>query len=116
VAKVRGQNAITIKGTAEGDRWVGDSLLGGFLASGMGFDLDIDKAPTVDASGRTNYTEKNARYFSLITQRGWSAKECADRLAKKVNEGTAPFTATVKTSANGAATISFAARAAGPSK
>ncbi len=105
------KNAITIRGVTRGAQHV-DSFLGGNyeVARGMSFTLDIDKAKTVDAFGRTNYTEKNHRIFTLDTARGWSAEECARRLAAKVNAGDAPFDAKVTIARDGAATITFERR------
>jgi hypothetical protein len=78
-------------------------------ARGMGFSLDFDDAPTKDAFGNTDYTKKNARLFSLTTSPGWSAAECAERLADKVNDK-ADFKAEVINNANGSSTIKFTRR------
>ena len=64
-----GPNSVTISGTTKGAEVVRDSS--GYVkyevARGMSFTLDIDKAPTEDVFGRTNYTEKNSRMFTLDT-------------------------------------------------
>lgn len=78
-------------------------------ARGMGFSLDINDAPTKDAFGNTDYTKKNARLFGLTTSPGWSAAECAERLADKVNDK-ADFKAEVINNANGSSTIKFTRR------
>ena len=103
-----GKNSLTVRGRTQGARQVPE---GGYeVARGMSFTLDIDKARTTDALGRTNYTEKNARLFTLDTSPGWSAEESARRLAAKVNAGRAPFRATVSVASDGAATLRFERR------
>lgn len=103
-----GKNSVTISGTTQGARVVRD--LSGYVkyevARGMSFTLDIDKAPTEDVFGRTNYTEKNSRGFGIDTAPGWSAAECARRLADKVNKGD-DFRAQVSVAGDGDATIHF---------
>lgn len=106
-----GNDSITIRGRSQGAKHVESHFGSDYeLARGMSFTLDIDKAKTVDAFGRTNYTEKNSRLFTLDTSSGWSAEECARRLADKVNDGRAPFCAKVSVAADGAATIRFERR------
>lgn len=106
-------NSVTIKGRAtEGARVVRDES--GYVkyevARGMSFTLDIDKAPTVDIFGRTNFTEKNSRLFTLDTRPGMSAAECARRLADKVNAED-DFRAKVTVAADGgSATIHLSRR------
>ena len=100
-------DSVTIRGRAEGAA-VKYDLSGAVdyeIARGMSFTLDIDKAKTTDAFGHDDFTEKNARLFTLDTQRGWSAAECARRLAAKVNDGRAPFFADVRENKDGSATI-----------
>lgn len=105
-----GSNSVTIKGTTSGAREVNSDFGGSYSVSrGMSFSLDIDKAPTTDVFGRTDYTEKNSRLFTLSTAKGWSAKECADRLAAKVNAGD-DFRAKVTVAADGSATLTFTRR------
>lgn len=105
-----GKDSITIRGRTLGFKHV-ESFMGDYeLARGMSFTLDIDKAKTTDSLGRTNYTEKNARLFTLDTAKGWSAEESARRLADKVNDGRAPFRAKVSVAGDGAATITFTRR------
>lgn len=107
------KNSITIAGTSQGAKRMGDEYMGLFpsydVARGMHLTLDIDKAPTKDVWGDTNYTEKNQRHFVLTTGKGWSAAECAQRMADKVNARD-DFRATVKQNADGSATINFARR------
>ena len=107
------KNSITIKGTTAGSKRMGDEYMGLFptydVARGMSVTLDIDKAPTKDVWGDTDYTEKNQRLFTLTTGKGWTAAECAQRLADKVNARD-DFRATVKNHADGSATLSFARR------
>jgi hypothetical protein len=106
-----GKDSVTISGTTKGAQVVRDSS--GWVkyevARGMSFTLDIDKAPTEDIFGRTNYTEKNSRLFTLDTSVGWSAAECARRLADKVNKGD-DFRAKVTVEDDGSATIHFSRR------
>lgn len=108
-----GDNSVSIKGTAtQGAKVVRD--LSGYvdyeLARGMSFTLDIDDAPTVDVFGKSNFTEKNSRIFTLDTSPGWSAEKCARMLADKVNKGD-DFRATVSVAASGqSATIDFERR------
>lgn len=84
------KNSVTIRGEAtQGARVVRD--LSGYVdyevGRGMSFTLDIDKAPTVDIFGKTSFTEKKSRIFTLDTSPGWSAQKCAQMLADKVNKG-----------------------------
>lgn len=104
-------NSVTIAGTTQGARVVRDSsgAVNYEVARGMSFTLDIDKAPTEDVFGRTNYTEKNSRLFTLDTSPGWSAAECARRLADKVNKGD-DFRAQVTIADDGSATIHLTRR------
>ena len=103
----RSTNSITLRGTTAGPRFVPE---GGYdVSRGLSVTLDIDKAPTVDVFGATNYTEKNDRLFGLSTQRGWSAAKCAQLLAAKVNSKD-DFRATVSVAADGAATVRFTRR------
>lgn len=105
-------DSITIKGTTKGDKRPIDPFgmpANYTIARGMGFSLDIDKAPTTDLMGKTDYTAKNARLFSLTTSPGWSAVECAERLADKVNEKR-DFKAEVIENRDGSATLKFARR------
>ena len=79
------ENTVTIKGTTQGAQQVRGALSDYSVARGMSFTLDIDKAPTVDIFGKTDFTEKNSRIFTLDTSPGWSAEKCARLLADKVN-------------------------------
>ncbi len=104
-----GKDSITLRGTAKGDRMVNTPIGGGAFARGLGFTLDHDKAPTKDVFGRTDYTEANSRCFNLVTQKGWTAAECAERLAKKVNAED-DFTAKVTRHRDGSVTLTFKRR------
>ena len=107
-----GHDRITLRGTTRGDHQPKDvfGLPAPYTyARGVSFSLDIDKAPTVDVFGATDYTAKNNRLFTLTTQRGWSALECAERLADKVNAAR-EYRATVVENADGSATIELARR------
>lgn len=107
-----GKNQVTITGKTRGDLQPVDGFgvpVPYTVARGMSFTLDIDKAPTTNAFGRTDYTEKNSRLFTLTTSPGWTAEECARRLAAKVNAND-DFRATVKVAATGAATVEFTRR------
>jgi hypothetical protein len=106
---VKGTNSLTIAGTTRGPKTVNHDLAGWTEARGMSFTLDIDKAPTVDVFGHTDFTEKNSRLFNLTTGKGWSAEKCAKMLADKVNAGD-DFKAAVKVARDGSATISFTRR------
>ncbi|MDX2012300.1 MAG: hypothetical protein SFW67_19040 [Myxococcaceae bacterium] len=104
-----GRDSVTLKGTTAGPKVV-DGYLGGYeVARGLSFTLDIEKAPTTDSFGRTNYTEKNSRIFTWDSNKGQSALHVAEGLAKKVNAGD-DFRATVKRNADGSVTIAFARR------
>ena len=104
-----GADSLTLSGTAKGDKMVNTPIGGGGYARGVHFTLDVDKAPTTDFFGRTDYTEKNSRCFDLVTQKGWTATECAKRMAAKVNAGD-DFTAKVVSHQDGSATIQFKKR------
>jgi hypothetical protein len=105
-----GKNQITLRGVAAGAKQVttggSDPMVMYEVGRGLGFSLDIDKAPTVDAFGKTDYTEKNSRMFSWDTAKGDSAEKIARALARKVNAGD-DFKARVSVSPDGSATISF---------
>lgn len=108
-----GADSITISGKTKGPE-NGKDIFGQVSSStqyarGMEFSLDIDDAPTKDAFGKTDYTKKNERLFGLTTQPGWSAAECAERLADKVNHK-GDFKAEVTNHENGSSTITFARR------
>jgi hypothetical protein len=106
------KNAIIISGTTHGAKPVFDDITKDFkywVARGMGFSLDVEKAPTEDIFGSTNYTAKNKRLFSIDTAKGWSAAKCAEMLAAKVNDAW-EFKATVIRHQNGSATIQFSRR------
>ena len=107
----RNRDRLTIRGTTEGAFQPTDAFgpLLYDIARGMSFTLDIDRAPTVDIFGRTNYTEKNSRSFGLTTSKGWSAVKCAEMLAAKVNRED-DFGAKVHPNADGSATLSFTRR------
>ena len=106
----KAKDSVTIRGTTKGAQHVESDFGGSYdVARGMSFTLDIDKAPTVDVFGHTDYTEKNSRLFTLTTSKGWSAEECANRLAAKVNAQD-DFRAKVTTHRDGSATISFTRR------
>lgn len=99
-------NSVTLTGDARGAEIEGKPPFTYESARSVAFTLDIDHVPTTNRSGRTDYTEKNSRIFQVITQQGWSAAECARRLADKVN-AKGDFTAKV-TSSGESATITFA--------
>jgi hypothetical protein len=104
------RDSVTIAGTAQGARVVHpNSEMPYSVARGIGFTLDIEKAPTQDVFGHTDYTEKNSRSFGLDTTKGWSAKQCAERLAAKVNAND-DFRAKVTVHRDGSATIDFTRR------
>jgi hypothetical protein len=107
-----GRNDVTLVGVAHGPTTPRDEF--GIprlysLAHSVSFTLDIDKAPTVDLLGRTNYTEKNRRIFSVDTTHGWDAQEIATRLSAKVNAHPS-FSAQVKLHRNGSATLRLGRR------
>jgi len=104
-----GKDSLTIRGTAKGDKMVNTPIGGGAFARGVHFTLDHEKAPTKDVFGRTDYTEANSRCFDLVTQKGWTAAECANRLAAKVNAGD-DFTAKVTKHRDGSVTLQFKRR------
>jgi len=105
-------DSITFTGTTRGDKRPIDAFgmpASYTVARGMSFSLDIDKAPTTDISGKTDYSKKNARLFTLTTSPGWSAVECAERLADKVNANR-EFKADVVEHRDGTATLQFSRR------
>jgi hypothetical protein len=100
------KNQVVLAGNAKGDKPMRDitGMTAGYLARSVSVGLDIDQAPTVDVLGRTNYTEKNSRHFSVITSLGQSAHSIADALAVKINAHKS-FTAKVTKNADGSAVI-----------
>lgn len=106
-----GKDSVTISGQTKGARVVRDSS--GYVkyevARGMAFNLDIDSAPTKDIYGKEDFTEKNSRIFTIDTGLGWTAAECARRLADKVNARD-DFRAKVTVNDDGSATINFTRR------
>jgi hypothetical protein len=102
-----GRDSVTLRGTTRGFE-TRDSFLGGSyeIARGVSFTLDINKASTTDTLGKTDYTEKNSRIFTLDTHSGQSAVETARALAAKVNAGD-DFSAKVTARRDGSAKISF---------
>src|ERR1041385_8251149 len=103
-----GKDSVTIRGRTEGAKVVRDSS--GYVkyevARGMGLSLDINKVPTTDIYGNTDFTMKNRRLFSLDTSPGMSAMACANALAAKVNDEM-DFRARVVPGAGGSAKIEF---------
>jgi hypothetical protein len=101
-----GKDSITLSGASIGPeiRRYLDGTTKYEVARGVGFSLDVDKA---DTKNDTDYTEKNHRLFGIDTQKGWSALKCAQMLADKVNDGDAPFNASVIANRDGSATIQF---------
>lgn len=108
-----GNDSITFSGTATKGAYRPKDVFGSpasyDIARGMGFSLDIDKAPTTTITGETDFTKKNHRLFSLTTSKGWGPLECAQRLADKVNDKR-EFKATVVENGDGSATLRFARR------
>ena len=104
-----GENQVHFSGTARGPERKGLPPFEYLEARGMSFSLDADKAPTVDAFGRTDFREKNSRLFTLVTKPGWTGLECARRLAEKVNAND-DFRATVEAGPGGSATLRFTRR------
>jgi hypothetical protein len=83
-----GMNSLKITGIADGPEPAYD-IMGmqvGDYARSVRFTLDIDKAPTTDAFGNTNYSKKNRRIFTVMTSKGATAEQVARALAKKVND------------------------------
>ncbi len=106
----KAENQLTLSGRAQGPAQVDPNGWGSYeLARSASFTLDIDRAPTVDVFGRRNFTEKNSRIITISTETGWSAAECARRLAEHVNGGD-DFRALVSVNADGSATIAFRRR------
>jgi hypothetical protein len=103
------KNQIVLAGNAKGDKPMRDimGMTAGYLARGVSVGLDVDQAPTVDVSGRTNYTEKNSRHFGVTTNLGQSAHAIADALAVKINAHQS-FSAKVTKNADGSAVIDLA--------
>ena len=102
------KNSLTLRGVAHGPLPGGHILYDGqpsyWIGQGVSFTLDIDKAPTTDVFGRTDYTLKNRRIFQVDTTKGWTARDIADRLAAKVN-ALPDFTAKVVHHDDGRSTI-----------
>ncbi len=83
-----GTNKVRLSGTANGDRPMKD-IMGytvGSYAQGVHLKLDIDRAPTETVSGKTDYTEKNSRLISVMTDAGQSPLSIATGLADKINK------------------------------
>jgi hypothetical protein len=106
-----GTDRLVISGTASGPQPMRDifGLPHGDLARSDSFTLDIDKAPTRDVWGNTDYSEKNSRIFTVMTSKGATALQVAEALAKKVNRGD-DFRATVTPQQDGSAELTFARR------
>jgi len=104
-------DTITITGRAAGPKPMKDifGLPHGDLARSVSFTLDIEKAPTNDLWGNTDYTEKNSRIFQVMTSKGATAAQIANALAAKVNRGD-DFKATIAEGQDGSATIALARR------
>ncbi|MEN9796887.1 MAG: hypothetical protein RL653_583 [Pseudomonadota bacterium] len=88
---VVGKDSVTLAGTAGGQEGRGPAGLESLEPRGLRLSLDAGKALT------------------LATRQGWSALECARRLAEKVNARN-DFRATVEPGTGGAATLHFARR------
>jgi hypothetical protein len=108
ISIVGGKDSVTLRGVSEGFKVVKD--LSGYtkyeVGRGVSFTLDINKAPTEDIFGKTDFTAKNHRIFGIDTSKGWSAAKCAQLLADKVNAYD-DFRASVTTHKDGSATINF---------
>lgn len=103
---------ITLRGVAAGPLVKKDAfgVPDYSVARGVGFELDMKSMPSF--AGEPDYRAKNRWYFahtaSIDTTRGWTAAECAKRLAEKVNEGGA-YRAVVSVKGE-AATIALTAK------
>lgn len=103
-------DAIVLRGTAEGPELMGEEYLGLFptyeKAQSVSFSLDAEHAPTRDVFGGRDYSEKNSRRFVLITREGQTALSAARALAAKVNAED-DFRATVANLPDGGVKLSF---------
>lgn len=91
VKLVVGKDSVTLSGTARGLEGLGPTALEYLEPRGLCLSLDAGKPLT------------------LTTRPGWSALECARRLAEKVNARD-DFRATVETGPGGRATLHFTRR------
>lgn len=106
-----GLNSLRITGIADGPEPAYD-IMGmqvGDYARSVRFTLDIDKAPTTNAFGKTDYTKKNRRIFTVMTSKGATAEQVAKALAKKVNDAR-DFRAQVEVESSEDATLTFSHR------
>jgi len=106
-----GLNSLKITGIADGPEKAYDimGLPAGDYARSVRFTLDIDKAPTTNAFGRTDYTMKNRRIFTVMTSKGATAEQVARALAKKVNDAR-DFRAQVEVESDEEALLKFSHR------
>jgi hypothetical protein len=108
----REKDAVVLSGTAAGPEPVVDYFGVNPMAEyarSVSFTLDIDHAPTTDAFGNRDFSEKNSRIFQVTTSKGATAEQVADALAKKVNAED-DFRASVKPLADGSVRIEFQRR------
>jgi hypothetical protein len=110
VKQVGAETHVTITGKAKGP--TSYEVLGGALNDMVKYHpvtlgVAVSEAPTKDALGRTNYTEKNKRGLVTSPRGGETGKDLAETFATQINRNLSAFRATVKpgTTANSAVLV-----------
>ncbi|MCU0700594.1 MAG: hypothetical protein MUC96_29140 [Myxococcaceae bacterium] len=110
VKQVGAETHVTISGKAKGP--TSYEVLGGALNDYVKYHpvslgVAVSEAPTKDALGRTNYTEKNKRGLVTSPRGGETGKDIAETFATQINRNLSAFRATVKpgTTANSAVLV-----------
>jgi hypothetical protein len=110
VKQVGAETQVTISGKARGP--TSHDVFGGALNDyvehhPVRLGVAVNEAPTKDALGRTNYTEKNKRGLVTSPRGGETGKDLAETFAAQINRNLSAFRATVKpgTTANSAVLV-----------
>lgn len=99
VKQVGAQTEVSFSGKAKGPTTrdvFGGALPGYEEYHPITLGVAVDEAPTKDAMGRTNYTEKNKRGLVTSPRGGETGKDIAERFASRINSTLSAFRATVK--------------------
>lgn len=99
VKQLGAETHVTFSGKATGP--TSRDVFGGMMRGAAEYhpvqlSVAIDEAPTTDALGRTNFSERNNRAMVTSPRGGETGADLADKFARQLNRDVAAFRATVK--------------------